>query len=599
MADHSPTINPPTRPGDGQDPMRRRLTGLRRLAKALLLSERALRLVWVFGAVVLGLALADYWLRMPAAVRLILWAAGLGLLVAGVRSVLMPAIRFRPTLTQVALRLEGLPEPGLRGSLASGLELAGEPREGLAGQLAGLASRDAAEHLERLGGVGRALSLSRLRRTGLAAVCALAPIIALGVWRPDLAIIGSQRVLAPWSSAAWPKRTQVVAGGLAAAHPIGVALPLRAVIVRSPEAPGRTNVAVNYQLIVDGEPRATQQALLTFQPPRQDDPNAAPGEVYERLIDTAALVPPELRSPDRKIEVAVTFSTADDRTEPRVVRLVEPPALRAARAEVELPAYAAPSRTLGTEFVNGVRDLSWGPGEVGNLGPVLAGSRVTLHLTLNKPVPVPPEPGAAQARWLASALPGLDEAEGLEVRFDGPSCTIRLEPARSVRFGVTPRDEFGVQAVDEATFRLEVRDDRAAAVSIVDPPQDEGVLPTAVLDVVGEGRDDVALAWVTVESTPAKPPGASVGAAPEAIGPPAEIIRATPAGEARREQTLVRATTTIDLSTRDLAPGDELWLVARAADVRPRAQRVPETPPADHLAQRDGRAGSGGTVGGA
>ena len=99
-----------------------RLSRIRREAKLLLLSRR---LGWTLAAVLAALALVgltDYALRLPAWVRAIaLIAAIVGAGWAFVRYA-WPAWRMHPTLTDLALRLEG-GRPELKGRLASATDL--------------------------------------------------------------------------------------------------------------------------------------------------------------------------------------------------------------------------------------------------------------------------------------------------------------------------------------------------------------------------------------------------------------------------------------------------------------------------------------------
>src|SRR5262245_37578969 len=99
------------------------LERIRRRSRAMLIVQRAsVVLAWAMGTVIL-LVLFDYALRLPREVRLVILAAGLGALGYGVWGYLRMALSFRPTLTQVALRVERA-MPGLAGRLASSVEFA-------------------------------------------------------------------------------------------------------------------------------------------------------------------------------------------------------------------------------------------------------------------------------------------------------------------------------------------------------------------------------------------------------------------------------------------------------------------------------------------
>src|SRR5262249_34889749 len=100
--------------------IRGRALGMLLVAALALLGAGAL-------AVVLSWGLLDFVLRTPAWLRMIVLGLGVAGLIAGVRRWVLPALRFHPSLTEVALRLGRSRRgrvAGLGGVLASGLELA-------------------------------------------------------------------------------------------------------------------------------------------------------------------------------------------------------------------------------------------------------------------------------------------------------------------------------------------------------------------------------------------------------------------------------------------------------------------------------------------
>ena len=72
----------------------------------MLLAQRlAILVAWVAG-LILGSAALDYLLRLPGTARLLLLVAGAGALGYALWTYVRPAVRFRPGLTQLALRAE-------------------------------------------------------------------------------------------------------------------------------------------------------------------------------------------------------------------------------------------------------------------------------------------------------------------------------------------------------------------------------------------------------------------------------------------------------------------------------------------------------------
>ena len=518
---------------------------------------------WVVAAAatwILGAAGIDYLLRMPAWMRCVLLALGLAGLAAAVLRWVVPALRFRPGLTEVALRLERTPEAaaaGLSGLLASGLELAEEkPGTPVTSWMSGQVVERAAA---RSAGLRAGALVKRELLRDSAVVLALSLSLVLGATAfvgPAVARIGAARVLAPWSGAAWPKRTQVADATAVSVHALGTTLPLRAVVVRTDREPGQTRVEARYRVVSGGERGPVQVAVLTG----QGESERGGGEMYERLIEPAGLLPGGTEA----AELEYWFQSSDDRTEPATIRLATPPSILSTRAVVTPPAYAAGA---SASFASGARDLGTGDDRRAVVGPVLAGSSVELELGLSKPVPAPSGEAA-----IAATLPGLT---GATHEFGATTWRARWTLEHSTRVPVVVTDEYGLRSADAPAFAFDVVEDRGPTAAITEPVQDEAVLPTAVLPATGEGRDDVGVASVRVEAQPARRAAGSVGAAAEAAGEPKVVgeaarRRGSEAGvqggsEAGTAERMV-ATGTVTLGDFALSPGDELWLTAVVTD---------------------------------
>ena len=299
-------------------------------------------------------------------------------------------------------------------------------------------------------------------------------------------------MLLPWAGASWPKRTAVADVTRLEAHPLGAALPLRALLTKTPKPAGQTDVSVKYRLEVNGAGGLVRSMLLTSQGARRVDQqqgmNASEsGELYERLFEPSALL---AAGASRDAQLVYWFETSDDRTEERRILLVEPPAIRSASVSVDPPAYAVGKLREGSAFVQGSRDAGHGVDQRSMVGPILAGSRVKLTLELNKPLAGPannrPESLAA---FVAAATPGLVGAKELTGSFAPTAWTFEWTLESSRQVAVNLIDEHKIRAVDDAVFRFEATADRAPTVLVVDPAQDEAVLPTAVIPAAAEARD--------------------------------------------------------------------------------------------------------------
>lgn len=521
-------------------------------------------------AVSLTAGVLDFILRTPAWFRVGIWLIGLSGAVWAARRWLVPLVQFRPSLTEVALRVErseAAKAAGLRGNLASGLELSGDERQTAAGKwMAGHVVEDVRSRFGRVR-VGSVLSgRNALHAVLTLAVCVIGCIVLAGMTGPKLFAIGAARTLAPWAGVQWPKRTEIADATSERVHALGTALPLRAALVRADR--GGATVAARYRIVgAPGEAGDLHRVVLTGQGrtvAAGQGEGARHGELFERLIEPASL------GASGTTELEFWFETDDDRTEAKRITLVPPPSIAGAKAVVTPPAYAAAAPGAKQAFVSGPLDLGSGNDQRAVVGPVLAGSRIELSVKLSKAVPAPPVDAAARQKWFASALPGLD-AGAVHAAFSGADWTLSWTAAGALRLPVRPVDEYGLTPADEATFAFDVVEDHAPTATVTEPRADESVLATAVIDSTGEGRDDVGLSRVELDAQKAVPAPGSIGAAPEPTGQ-ASAVASTDgaaggtggAGAGLSTQATVQAT--IDLSKFDLKPGEELWLTALAAD---------------------------------
>lgn len=553
---------------------------LRARVRRRLVVERSAGVLAVAVAGVVCAGLMDFLFRLPMPLRLALLVGGVVLLWIAVRRAVWPAVRFKPSLVEVALRVErsdAAVRAGLGGRLASALELSENPPAEADREMVRSAVRDAMERFTAVGSTGMLLDSSKAQR-GLASL-ALALLPVLGVyWAwPEYGRLGIARVLTPWRDVSWPKRTMVESGMTALAHPLDSALTLRAVVTRSHRAHGRTSVAAVYRVVTDGVPGPETRLLLN--PPRKGGAGAQEGEpdAYEATVsrDTlrvaAGLTGEAEPSVNRVLEVR--FATADDETPAVSVALVERPRIVGATMSVTPPDYA--SSVAGV--LSGERAVRSDASGRGAVGPVLAGSWVELILTLNKPVPTPGVPGAPtrtdgvienRAAWIASTFgkDGLPAGASLELSAD--EWRIAWPASESSSVAVSPTDAYGIGPLDGVVYSVLVIPDVIPGAAVVEPVQDEAVLPTAVLSVAGEGRDDVGLAWTQLEARRHRPPSGTAGAPAEPIGEVEVLARAEGASaSAARSGVTLRAAGELDLSAKDLLPGDELHLNAVAADI--------------------------------
>jgi hypothetical protein len=450
------------------------LERLGRRSRALLILQRAsVLLAWMLIVILAAIGI-DFGLRLPAEVRLIMLALGAGALALRLWVDLRPALSFRPSLTQLALRVERL-MPSLTGRLASSVEFASAGLD----QGNALAARSVKDAQSRLAGesVLGALRPGRTLRDAGLLLGAAAIAATLAVAYPAGAATGLSRLLLPYGAAEWPARTGVESlmhetSRAAGVHPREAALALRARVTKGALD---QRVDAHYRLTVDGEDEPWRAIVLTHQA----------GGVHERLVDTDAEA------------IELYFETDDARTNAETIALVPPPAVERATLSVTPPDYARDLvQPLSAELGQGVDRRSAAP------VPSLGGSMIDLAMKLNKPLPVPEE-GPLREAWLERTL---GWAQPVPPRFAvdavDPSRWLiswTLEDTAALDLELT--DEHGLTNPEPLTYRIDAIEDRPPSVTITRPQGDEIVLPTAAVELAAEARDDVAIESIGMEAT--------------------------------------------------------------------------------------------------
>lgn len=501
----------------------REIESIRRVSRLMLLAQRVSVLAaWAVGVALL-LVLIDYLFRLPGQARLALDLAMIAGMVLAIWRWVWPAVRFRPTLTDLALRFERV-LPGLRGHLASGVDFAlgNEPAH------SALAAQAVAEAQQRAGRENlRALVSRRRTRHDLGLLALAAGLVAtLCITMPGSASIAVQRWLNPFGEARWLKRTGVESAMQITVHPRGRALPLQARVTRGLSDDMR--IYAHYRLWRDGDAAPWQQVILTQQR----------GGLFERLIEPDA---------DR---IDLRFSSQDDETPVQTITLVPPPRIERADLFLAPPAYAR--RVVG----NQTADLGPGTDERAVFTPpALAGTKARLTLSFNKPLPVnlQSEQWRSLLGWqMDDSTDGAEDDAVLsaEVNDQGRAAawTIAWTLASTTRLAPIPVDEHGLAGADDVAYRIEAREDSPPTASIIDPAADRTCLPRAYVSLKAEARDDVFVDSLTLEAQVNDEPGARPVASLSGSG------------------ALEQLAETLDLSMLSVKPGDTVTIVAAAQD---------------------------------
>lgn len=474
-------------------------------------------------------ALVDRGLTLPGSVRAVLLLIGLGVLAWAVRRFVQPAWRLHISRSTLAHRLEQI-EPEHTGQIASAVDLLNlmdEPEP--TGAIARAGVTNAAE---RVGGI----SASRLIRwsglggslAGLAAATVV--LLAFTLWSPAMTAIGAKRVLLPWTEARWPTRFGVTDLTNTNVHPIDEALPIRVAI-------GPNDAGARVRIEWRASPGSDiARSPMTAQPGLHEN-----GKLYERLVDPGQIDPLAIES-----ELRYRVITPDERTPWQRVRLVRPPEVQAASAEVSPPAHTEGAPGLAN-YRNGRREIPFGDATI---GPVLDGSQVILTWQFNTAV-TPSEPDTWSDQPIQVRQP---DDRTIEIEFTSAS------PNR-----VSPRvtDVHGLGVRTPIVAGIDVRDDGVPSVVITDPSADQTVTPDAQLPVQVESSDEIGVTSVRLDAVRWAKPEGSPGAPLEPTTEP-ETIRSSNTDIATR----VELRATIRPNELGARPGDEIVLVGIAMDTR-------------------------------
>lgn len=551
------------------EPIAAALRRLRWRVRSRLVVER---LAAVLAAAILAILLAaalDFIVRLPMAMRLAALALGVLISCGWLVGRLWPLIRFRPGLVELALRVERAPgadKAGLPGRLASALDLAGHPPEWADQSLVSRAVSDAVARFRSFKAAA-ALRRGSQSQRGMFALClALIPILVLFWAFPIHARIGTLRVLSPWLAIEWPKVTGVTSATIVSAHPIDAPLTLRAIVHKTNQPVGQTRVEGRWRVKVDGVAGPLTRVLMN--PVRKPGEADKTGEVYEAAISRDALaLAVGVGGQTRQAVIEYQFSTSDDETPNEAIALVERPQIAEARVFITPPAYAAGAKD--SAILSGMFAVQADSTGRATLTPVLAGSRVKLDFRLSKPVPVPgfaPEASMGPAaepdrdRFISDTFGAAGLPAGATLSLTEIAWKIEFNAADVVTLETRPVDGWGIPAAEAFAIAFAVQPDQPPTVAMTDPPADESVLPTALIPLTGEARDDIALAWAELRFRTLVRPE-SAGAPPEPKGEPTSTahVDGVGAGSAKTKMEL-------DLATLSVKPGDEVEIQAAAAD---------------------------------
>lgn len=551
----------PNQPGEMSDPaavlarLRRRLSAIAFRLRLVLVLRGALVCLSVMVVCLLAIGGLDLLLRLPASVRLVLLLLLVLLFLRLLLRRVLPALTARLRPIDIALIIERQ-DPGTRGLLASAIDLDADKEQNddidahdrNALRLAAL--RTAARRITGLNPSG-VLNIGVLTRPATAMIALLAVVIVIGVLNPVTLRVGVRRVLTPWDSTRWPVRYAIEDVTSRDARAVDSPVQIRALIgSKDSQFSDTTRAIVTWRLLDErGEAMGDWSPTLLMPQRKRDSVNGIP--IYEQLIDVRDRAS---RIPDhQRFTLEYRIRTRDDSAGTRRISLVRPPELRETTIRLAAPDYSKPIAERGTirtgSITSDQSDIV--------LTPVLEGTRVELVWAFSKPIAWTDErPQWVQRIAESSNVLGFNQPDATSIRLE-------LLADKSIVIEPAVRDLAGIPVRVPIAATLEVLEDLSPSVRIVDPARDERLSSSAVIEIGAEFSDDLGLTYASISAQRASPPSNSSGAPPEQIGDVIEI-----AARAIEIESSSILTQSLDLSTLELAPGDELRVWATGWDLR-------------------------------
>lgn len=532
--------------------LRRRMRSIASRVRLLMVLRALIVTIAIVSLSVLVLAGADYLLRLPSDVRLVV-LIGLSLFVMYLFwTRVRPAWCARLGETETALIIERH-NPAMRGLLASVIDLSKNDPQ--ADDETQNSLRDAAIRTatRRLGQVRMppVLRVGVLARAGSALGVIALVVVSIAMLNPPLFQAGVGRILTPWSDVRWPVRYAIWDVTSRDTRAVDVPLPLRALVgTAASDLENPTRALVNWRVLdEDGDPIGDWSRTLLMPQRRRDAEKSIP--IYEQLIDPRDRA--SRRPDDQRFTLEYRINTRDDRTETRRVVLVRPPKLLKTEIEIELPQYAAAIAGAGV-----VESGLFSPeGAETRVAPVLQGSRVRIQWVFSKPIAA----DSTRPVWIERVL-----ADGLVESFSRPddrSMELVFTADEPLLFEPVVADRSGVQVRDRITFALDVIEDLSPSVRLIEPTRDENLTVNARITIAAEISDDLGLARAALRVQRYSAPVGSSGAPAEPVGDPVAV-------ETVELDMPLQASPSklFELTPLNLSPGDEIHVWAEGWDLR-------------------------------
>lgn len=466
------------------------LRSVRRTGRLLLVVRRLAQVLAAVVPLAVGLGLLDYALRLPGTMRLLIGLTVLGLAGFWLVARLSRAIKFWPSLAELALRAERL-YPQLAGSLASAVEFSLEPK-GYAepSSTASMAKTAVQEMNEKTQGVDvkRMVKLKPTVQACALAVLAALVLVAIAAATPQASATAAQRWLLPLGETQWPKVNEVQA--LTPDDAVFAAdgkVRLRAQVTRGWSEGMR--MTVQYRVLDE----AGEGDWLSVRVAEQKNRSKPGAHHYEAMLDVPPAVARSLMAGHRSsATLEVRYSAGDDTTPTQELTLAARPEIKSVTVKTEPPNYAL--GLIGKQLIA----LHEQADRVVSTS-VLIGSKVRLDVTFNKTIPTDI---ALQVMESWRFQIDDDVTWGAVPSTGGLAEGIFLEwtLSKTINDSFELTDAFGLSSTDnDKQYRIQAIEDELPASVLLKPATDESVLPGASVLLSAIAQDDIAMQSLTLD----------------------------------------------------------------------------------------------------
>jgi hypothetical protein len=480
------------------------LRSVRRTGRVLLVLRRLAQLLAVLLPLAIVLGLLDFMLRMPGPMRLVVGLTVLSLAGVWLFTRLNRALRFWPSLAELALRAERL-YPQLAGSLASAVEFSLSPQGYTEPSSTAMMAKTAVDEMQEKTkdvDVKRMVKLKPTVQACLLAVLAALVLVAVVAAAPQASATAAQRWLLPMGDTQWPKVNEVQT--LTPDDAVFAAdgkVRLRAQVTKGWSEGMR--MTVQYR-VLDEAGEGDWQSVRVAEQTNASDPGK---HVYEAMLDVPPAVSRSLMAGQRSsATMEVRYSAGDDTTPTQSLTVAARPEIESVVVKTEPPNYAL--GLIGKKEIA----LHEQTDRVASTS-VLYGSAIDFEVTFNKPLPLvaaeaaadraskqpvvtDPNAGAPALRWQSGPTVELHQADADTA--SGFTVSGVLASTLSVQLPLS--DSYGLESAGgDKTYQVQLIADELPASVLLKPATDESVLPGASVALSAMAQDDIAMQSLTLD----------------------------------------------------------------------------------------------------